>query len=129
MMTRYAALTLCLMLPGTASAQFIRAEGAYSSHTVSARVILLDSEKGIAAASVGVVSGACSGSVAGLGEVRGRILTISPYTKVEGGEACEVELAFDATWKHVRIKGRECQAYSGAACAFEGQMATKRNER
>jgi hypothetical protein len=129
MFIRISILFLAAVSSGTSWAQFARAEGTYSSRASSARVILLDGEKGVAAASVQVLSGACSGSVAGIGEIRGRLLTITPYEKIPGEESCKIELAFDGAWRNVKITGQGCQAYSGAACGFEGQTAARRDER
>lgn len=51
-----------------------------------------------------------------------------PYKNVEGGDACQLTLEFDKGWKQLKALGQQCQAYSGAACGFEGQSAKKRNE-
>jgi hypothetical protein len=121
------AVSLCVCAP--AWAQFRQIEGAYASPALEVRVILLDGERGVAAASVEVVSGSCSGSISGIGDVHGRTLTITPYEKVSGGESCQLDLEFDTAWKQVKATGRQCQVFSGAACGFEGQSARKRNER
>lgn len=106
-------------------AQFARVEGSYSSHDVTVQVFLLDDENGIAAAKTVVTSGACSGSVAGIGRIEGLVLTITPYVKIPGGDACKLTLSFDAAWKKVKISGESCSAYSGASCGWEGQAAVK----
>ncbi|MDB5913061.1 MAG: hypothetical protein JWP22_1736 [Ramlibacter sp.] len=129
MVKRFATTLACCLISGVASAQYMLAEGTYSSREADVRVVLLDSEKGVAAASVAVALGGCSGTVAGIGQIRARILAITPYAKVPGGESCRVELAFDAAWKRVKIIAHECQAYHGASCGFEGQTATRRNQR
>jgi hypothetical protein len=126
---RFTTTLACCLISGVASAQYMLAEGTYSSREADVRVVLLDSERGVAAASVAVALGPCSGTVAGIGQIRARILTITPHSKIPGGESCQVELAFDAAWKRVKIIGHECQAYHGASCGFEGQTVTKRNER
>jgi hypothetical protein len=125
MMHRIAAsaATLCLCLPTWG--QYMQLDGSYTSPVLEVRVLLLDDERGVAAASATVVSGACSGTVAGTGQVRGRTLTITPYKKIEGGESCRLELEFDASWKQVKAMGRDCRMFSGAACGFEGQTARK----
>jgi hypothetical protein len=121
------AAALCLCPP--AWAQYRQIQGTYASPALQVRVILLDDDRGVVAASAEVVSGSCSGSIAGIGEIRGRILTVTPYQKTEGGGSCRLELEFDRTWKQVKGTGYECQVFSGAACGFEGQSARKRNER
>lgn len=111
-------------------AQFMRAEGTFTSPGVEATVILLDRSKGIAAASVSVVSGACSGSVSGVGEIRKSVLTFKPYEQIPGGEQCRVEVTFtDRSWDKVSVVGHECAVFSGAACGFEGQEARRRKGR
>jgi hypothetical protein len=121
------AVSLCVCVP--AWAQFRQVEGTYTSPVLEVRVILLDGERGVAAASVEVNSGSCSGSISGIGELHGRTLTIAPYEKVSGGDACRLDLEFDKAWKQVKATGRQCQVFSGAACGFEGQSARKRNGR
>jgi hypothetical protein len=118
---------LGLLIYSTASAQFARVEGVYASSTVSAHILLLDRIKGVVAASSEVIGGTCSGSVAGIGQVKGRVLTYSPYVKEPSGEQCVMTLIFDATWKQVKIAGENCSYYSGAGCGWENQVATKRN--
>ena len=125
----FVSITAALGLCPSAWAQYRQVEGTYTSPALEVRVILLDADRGIAAARAEVVSGSCSGSIAGIGEVRGRILTITPYEKTEGGESCRLELEFDRPWKQVKATGYGCQVFSGAACGFEGQSARKRNER
>ena len=107
----------------------MQSEGTFASPSLEVRVILLDDESGVAAASASVVSGACSGVIAGTGQIRGHTLTIIPHKKVSGGESCQLQLDFDKQWKQVKATGHECQVFSGAACGFEGQTARKRNER
>jgi hypothetical protein len=117
---------LCMCVP--AWAQFMQAEGRFASQSLQVQVILLDDEAGVAAVSASVVSGACSGTVSGTGQIHGHVLVITPYKKITGGESCRLELEFDKPWKQIKATGRSCQVFSGAACGFEGQTARKRNE-
>jgi hypothetical protein len=119
---------LSLLIFSTASAQFVRVEGEYLSSTVSARILLLDPHKGVVAASSEIAVGACSGSVAGIGQINGHVLTYSPYVKKSGGENCIMTLTFDSAWKQVKIAGENCSFYSGASCGWESQVAKKRKE-
>lgn len=120
------AAALCMCAP--AWAQFMQAEGTFVSTSLEVRVIMLDDEAGVAAASASVVSGSCSGTVSGIGQIRGRTLVITPYKKVTGGQSCRLKLEFDKLWNQIKATGHECQVFSGASCGFEGQMAKKRNE-
>lgn len=110
-------------------AQFARSEGTFTSPLTTVRVVLLDPEKGVAAASAVVVVGTCSASVSGVGQIRSRVLSIEPYVKVPGGEACKVNFEFDRSWKQVKVSSHECASYGGASCGFEGQTARRRDDR
>jgi hypothetical protein len=129
MFARSIPLLLAAVLAQDCWAQHARIEGTYSSAAVSAQVILLDAENGVAAVKAEVFSGPCSGAIAGVGRIERRVLTVTPYAKLPDGEACSLALAFDPAWKRVKISGENCAAYSGAACGFEGQTATRRSER
>ncbi|MES2907951.1 MAG: hypothetical protein V4688_02205 [Pseudomonadota bacterium] len=115
-----------LFISSAAFAQFMRVEGEFISPTVSGQIILLDPEKGIVAAKTEVVSGSCSGTVSGIGQIKGHTLTFSPYVKAEGAVECLITMSFDPTWKQVKILGQGCSSYSGGACGWEGQTATRR---
>jgi hypothetical protein len=123
------AMVLTVFTAGPARAQYRQAGGAFSSPELDVRVIVLDSARGVAAASAEVVSGDCSGTLAGIGHVRGHSLTITPYEKLEGGESCKLSLQFDNAWDKVRVVGSECSTFSGTSCGFEGQSARRRDER
>ena len=132
LMTRFlvsvaAASLISVCIP--AQAQFRQVDGTYMSSAIEVRVILLDGDRGVAAASAMVVSEGCSGAIAGVGHFHGRTLTVTPYEKVVGGESCRLDLQFDAAWKSVRATSEHCAVFSGPACGFEGQSAEKRDER
>ena len=131
-MTRFlvsAAATTLIYACMPAQAQFRQVDGTYVSSAIEVRVILLDGDRGVAAASALVASEGCSGAIAGVGHFHGRTLTVTPYEKVVGGESCRLHLQFDPAWKSVRATGEQCAVFSGAACGFEGQSAEKRDER
>jgi hypothetical protein len=117
------------VLSSTATAQYMRADGDFSSKSLSVRVVLLDGRKGVAAVSAAVNVGECSGNIAGIGEFKSRKLVIEPYKKFPDGEACKLELSFDTEWQRVKATGNHCEAYSGASCGFEGQEAQRINAR
>ena len=108
-----------------AHAQFANIEGRFSSKATSLQLIALDSEDGIIAASTTVVSGACSGSVAGIGKMNGDVLRFSPYKKEVGGETCVITVTFDKRRSNARIRGEGCALYSGAACGWEGDSLAR----
>lgn len=114
---------------GAVHAQFARSEGTFTSPAATVRVVLLDQDKGIAAASAVVVAGSCSASVSGVGQIQARVLSIEPYVKVPGGEACKVDFEFDRSWKQVKVSSHGCSSYGGASCGFEGQTARRRDDR
>ncbi|WP_431262551.1 hypothetical protein ACQ859_20735 [Roseateles chitinivorans] len=121
----------CLLglLPLHASAQYAAMEGDYASPLISLKVIVLD-RKGTAAASLTVVSGACSGSIAGVGTFTARTLQFSSHTKEEGGEACRVSAQFDKLGRQVTITDNgQCSVFMGASCEWNGQTARKVPER
>jgi len=129
----HAAVAITLLASVAADAQSSlpkgdrRVEGAYESRALHARVILLDYDKGIAAVSVAVTSNGCTGSVVGLAEMTDNKLVISPYEKLEGGEACQVILVDGSkSWKKVTATDNgKCNAYHGASCTWAGQSAKK----
>lgn len=117
---------LCFLIPSS-YAQFLNMEGAYSSDTTHLQVIVLDSDRGIAAAKASVSQGNCSGTLSGLGEIKGRRLTIEPYVKSEEPERCRLIVEFDSKWKDATLTENEyCKSFHGASCSWEGQSVTKR---
>lgn len=109
-----------------AKAQFIQAGGDFQSTTTELRTLVLDSEKGIVGVRSVVASGACSGSVTGVGQIKGRFLVFEPYVKLEGAEACRIKIEFDQKWSSARITESEgCSSYHGSACGWEGQTVIK----
>lgn len=120
-------LTLAGMFSPYAQAQYMKAEGEFSSKSVELKTIVLDSEKGVVAASAAITAGSCSGTIAGLGKMNRKTLLIEPYTKVEGGEQCVLQVEFDPKWGRAKIKeGQGCAAYHGAACSWEGQEVLRK---
>lgn len=118
---------LFLLASISAHAQYMAAEGVFSSDSLGLQVILLDEEKGIVAAATSIVIGSCSGSISGVGKISGRSLTFAPYKKLEQGETCSITAEFDKTWNRVRVtEGKGCSPYHGASCGWEGQVAAKR---
>jgi hypothetical protein len=115
-----------LLASATAQAQFARAEGDFRSEQLQVRVVLLDRETGAAAASATLTQGACSASLAGIGQVRRRTLELAPYVKQPGGESCRLVLSFDDKWTRVTASSQgNCAPYGGAACEWAGQAAVR----
>ncbi|MFS2023472.1 hypothetical protein [Massilia sp. CT11-137] len=108
-------------------AQYMLAEGDFSSKTTELKTIVLDGEKGVVAASATVTQGSCSGTISGIGTMNDTTLVIKPYVKAEGGEQCVLQAKFDANWERVKItEGKGCAAYHGAACSWEGQTVKRK---
>lgn len=122
------AITVCLyFLMSGSYAQNLNVEGTYSSDTTHLQVIVLDSERGIVAAKASVSHGHCSGTLAGLGEVKGRRLTIEPYVKLEEPERCHLIVEFDSKWRNATLtENSYCAAFHGASCSWEGQSVRKK---
>jgi hypothetical protein len=118
-----------LTWPSIAAAQYVRAEGVFASKGLTANVVVLDSERGVAAASIAVVRGQCSGSVAGLGQFNGRELVVQPYGQTNDDGACKVMIAYDLGWNTITVRELHCTSYRGAACGWEGQRATRQRLR
>lgn len=88
-------------------------------------LIVLDVIEGAVAADLTVGNRDCSGGIAGLGKLRGNVLTLTPYKKEEGGEACVVTITFDASGKAASVSESQCGYYHGAACEFRGSIKRK----
>jgi hypothetical protein len=118
---------MALFIGASAHAQYALAEGKFASSAMSITVLLLDADKGVAAASVVVSQGSCSGSISGIGEIVSRRLSISSYQKIPEGERCQVVLEYDRQWKRILVSDNgACSAYQGASCSWRGQMAVRR---
>lgn len=114
-------------LPLISHAQYMRAEGNFVSKSAELKTIVLDSQKGVVAASAVVTAGACSGTIAGIGKMNGTTLLIEPYEKVEGGERCVLRVNFDSEWKKAKmIEGENCAPYHGDACSWEGEEVKRK---
>lgn len=114
-------LVCCLLfISNCALAQYANIEGRFKSATTGLTLIALDSETGVIAASTSVVAGACSGTIAGIGKMKGNALIFSPYAKVTADDACVVTVTFDKKRNTAKIVGDSCASYSGASCAWEG---------
>jgi hypothetical protein len=106
------------VLPLTSHAQSMLAEGNFESKSAELKTIVLDSVKGVVAASAVVTAGACSGTIAGIGKMKGTTLFIEPYEKAEGGERCILRVNFDSKWKKAKMtEGENCAPYHGDACS------------
>lgn len=120
-----ASLTMCLACE-KAVAQFARAEGTFQSENLEVRLVLLDSENGVAATSIVLSQGACSGTVSGIGKFTSKELVFTPYVKLPGGDSCKVTVTFDAHWRKVTvIDNGACVPYHGSSCSWAGQTAVK----
>lgn len=121
-MMKHLLLPALLAISLGSRAQFMQAEGEFSSKSVRIKTLLLDPEKGIVAASATVTEGTCSGHLAGIGKMNGRTLLLEPYVKAEGGEQCVLQISFDLKWSKSKVvEGKHCTAYHGVSCAWEGQ--------
>jgi hypothetical protein len=127
-MKRIAAATaLFSFVSVSASAQFMRAQGTFSSDSAELTTILLDKEKGVIAASAEVVQGACSDSLSGIGTIKGKTVRLEPYTKLPGSEKCALEITFSPDWKKAKlVEVESCSAYHGASCGWEGQEVKRK---
>ncbi|MBB3117705.1 hypothetical protein [Pseudoduganella violacea] len=114
-------LPALLFISINAHAQFMQAEAVFSSKSVRLKTLLLDPEKGIVAASATVTQGACSGHIAGIGKINGRTLLLEPYVKAESHEQCVLQVSFDQKWTKGKVEGKNCAAYLGTSCGWEGQ--------
>lgn len=123
-------LILLVMLPVMAHAQLAgNIEGDYEGSgegNISLRTIVLDTETGMVAASLGVGSRGCGGAFVGTGKLKNNVLKISPYKKEEGAESCIITVTFDKTGKKASVNEDDCMYYHGAACSFNGQLKKKR---
>lgn len=118
-----------LLAAGSACAQYARSEGVFVGPQLTVRTVLLDAGKGVAAASVTVAVNSCSGSIAGVGTIANRQLTLSSYEKTPGGDSCKVSITFDKDWKKVQvIDNGQCMVFHGAACSWDQQTATRLKE-
>jgi hypothetical protein len=114
-------------LPLISHAQYMRTEGNFISKSAELKTIVLDSGKGVIAASAVVTAGACSGTIAGIGKMKGTTLLIEPYVKVEGGERCVLRVNFDSEWTKAKMtEGENCAPYHGVACSWEGQEVKRK---
>jgi hypothetical protein len=115
-------LFCCLLFSSNyALAQYANIEGRFKSATTELNLIALDSESGVIAESTSIVVGSCSGSVAGIGKMKGNALIFSPYTKVAADDACVVTVTFDKKRNTAKIVGESCSSYSGSSCGWEGE--------
>ena len=113
-------LACCFVfLSNCALAEYANVEGRFKSSMTDLNLIALDSESGVIAASTTVGVGPCSGSIAGIGKIKGNTLVFSPYTK-DAGDACVVTVTFDKKRNIAKIVGDSCYMHSGASCGWEG---------
>lgn len=121
-------LFVCILCSFSASeASPYLVEGLFSSPTTRLQLLVLDGRTGVLAASSTVVQGGCSGSISGIGQMVGTVLTFVPYVAEEGGERCQVTVNFNAAFTSATISEEGCSAYHGAACGWEGQSVHKRH--
>lgn len=126
-MKRIALALVAASLCGSSFAQFARSEGTFRSNQLVLQVVLLDPEKGVAAASASLSEGACSGTVAGIGNITSKKLTFAPYIKMAGGESCSVTVEWDAKWHKAKVTDNgSCAPYHGSGCSWASQSVTKR---
>jgi hypothetical protein len=114
-----------LALPLSSLAQYANVEGVLSSKTVTLRLVALDPEKGVMAASTTVAVGLCTGSIAGIGTIRGEQLSFTPYLKVDSHDQCVVTVSFTDKRKSARITATGCMAYSGVACGWAESLVVR----
>lgn len=126
LLSRAAIATLAATVCTAAVAQYARASGEFRSSSVSVVVVVLDPNAGVAAVETTVTQGACSGALAGIGKFEGRKLLVRPYVQDPASASCELRAEFSSNWSEVRMQAVGCGAYSGAACGWEGQRATRR---
>ncbi|RSZ57116.1 hypothetical protein HF313_10525 [Massilia atriviolacea] len=111
-----------------AAAQYADVDGRYTSDSIHLQIIVLNPESGDVAATTSVITGACSGNIAGLGKVSGNKLSFSPYVKEAGAESCVVHVEFDGNRKRAKISAAGvCSAYHGGGCGWEGKTTLKKS--
>lgn len=103
----------------------LQIEGDYKGSGLSVRTIVLDLESKQIAVSSGVISGACSGGISGVGTLVSNVLRFKPYKPFEGSENCTMTITFGSKGKTATVEENECSAYHGAACGWEGQSVRK----
>ncbi|AOZ50775.1 hypothetical protein [Chromobacterium vaccinii] len=103
----------------------VQVEGSFKSAPISLELIVLDSDSGTLAASTTVAQEGCSGSVAGIGKLKGNVLQFKPYKKEEGGEQCVIQVNFSPNGKSASVTETDCSYYHGASCGWEGQKVRK----
>lgn len=116
-----------VLIPNSVHAQFARAEGEFQSEQALVRLLLLDAEKGVVAASVSVAVAPCSGAVTGIGNVKDRKIEFGPYESLQGGEKCRVALQFDGKWASLKISDNgQCNKFHGASCTWDGEVVKRK---
>ncbi|MDT9000960.1 hypothetical protein RQP53_16910 [Paucibacter sp. APW11] len=125
--TLFGLVTLSLLCAAPAQAQYnARAQANYKSEGLDLRLIWLDRQTASAALSATLTQGACSASIAGIGQMSKRRLVIEPYRKLPRGEDCRLTLDFDEAWNKVSSSTEgNCAPYGGAGCEFDGQSAAR----
>ncbi len=111
-------ILLLLALPLPSTAQYANVEGDLWSKTVTLRLVTLDAQKGVIAASTTVALGLCTGSIAGIGTMSGEQLSFTPYAKVDSPDQCVVTVSFSDKRRTAHITATGCMAYSGVACGW-----------
>jgi len=120
---------LLLTCTVAAHAQYANIDGQFRSSSTSLDLIALDTEKGVVAASSSVTQGSCSGTVAGVGTMKGDTLAIRPYRKTEPDDACVIRITFAPNRNSASIKGEGCSSHAGAACGWEGDTVRRVRDR
>ena len=123
-----AAIISTLVLASTSFALTIT-DGEYNSKgkiAMGLRLIVLDIDKGIIAASLSVGSEGCGGEISGIGQTKGNIFTFTPYVKSDAEDSCSIKVIFDKNDKTINIKENNCSYYHGAACSFDGTLTRAR---
>lgn len=125
----FVSLFLFLLFNAQVLAQYAQLGNNYKSKNTSLTIILLDDEKGDVAASTTVVQGSCSGSITGLGQVKGKKLTFTPYMKADSKKTCVVSVEFNNSFASGEIVASDgCHYYSGASCGWEGDVVKKQGK-
>lgn len=123
-----AALISTLILASTSLA-FTITDGDYKSKGAAAmelRLIVLDIDKGVIAASLGVGAAGCAGEISGIGQTKGNVFTFTPYVKFDAEDSCSIKVVFDKDDKTIVIKENNCIYHHGAACSFDGKLTKVR---
>ncbi|UMR31581.1 hypothetical protein MJ904_05015 [Massilia sp. MB5] len=102
-------------------------EGLVDKKILHMDVVTLKPEDGYVAAELVVAEPGCSGGIAGVGQVKGNLMTLSQYMANKDESACVVTMQFDEKGTVVKVSESSCSDFHGASCNFFGEMRRVRS--